>query len=276
MFCRIFVALTVLVCSTTFSLATNQPRLVVGGGSLTEIIYALGAQDLIVGRDASSTFPAHTQTIPDVGYYRTLNVEGLLSVKPTHLILLEGAGPSSVVEQVDSLGIKVTTIKNTKTVKGLLSSIETIAEIVNKPEKGQALVKDIVQQIDAVKNKSTSDVSKAVFLMSAGERGLMAAGKNTTPQLIFDLLNIDNPYIELEGFKTISAESLAANPPSIIFIASHTTRGTDVVDLCASNQLRLWAETQGCNLIKVDSLKYLGLTPRLPEALKETLDKISM
>lgn len=255
--------------------ADNSQRIVVGGGSLTEIVYALGAQDLLVGRDSSSTYPSQAQSLPDVGYYRTLNTEGLLSVQPSDLILLEGAGPTAVIDQLSNLGVKVTLVKNPKSIEGLLFTIETIAELVDKESQGKALIERVVNQLDVIKNQIKIDNKRAVFLMSAGERGMMAAGSNTTPQLIFDLLDIENPYSELDGFKPISAESLAAVPPDVIFIASHTTRGVDETALCASNYLKLWVSLKGCQLHKIDSLKFLGLTPRLPEAIEQTANIIA-
>lgn len=254
--------------------SSNADRIVVAGGSLTEIIYALNAEDTLVGIDDSSQYPPQVRALPSVGYYRTLNVEGVLSVSPNTLLLLQGSGPKNVINQLKSLGLDIVQVDNPKSVEGLLNTILQVANTVNKPEAGKRLAQQVKQDIEsAVKAAHVAKNpihKKAVFLMSAGERGLIAAGRDTAPQLIFDLLNITNPFASLSGFKPISAESLAASRPDTIFIASHTSAGQDTANLCRSPQLILWAKEAGCNLHKVDSLKFLGMTPRLAQALIET------
>ena len=255
-----------------FTLVSAQAgqRLVTAGGSLTEIIYALDAQHLLVGVDSSSHFPAEARKLPDIGYFRALNVEGVLSVKPDQLLLLNGAGPLGVIDQLKMLGMQTTIINQPKTIPGLINSIQEVAKAAHREAQGKRLIDQVNQQIDEIGNMPPMAGKRAVFLMSAGERGLVAAGKDTTPQLIFDQLGIRNPFAKLSGFKPVSAEAIAADMPDIILLASHTSLGTTVQTLCQDPQLTLWAQKVGCRLHKVDSLKFIGLTPRLPQALKET------
>ena len=70
--------------------AQGQPvRVIALGGDITEIIYRLGEQSRLAGRDATSTFPAEAQGIPAVGYFRQLGAEGVLGAN--------GAGKSTVL-----------------------------------------------------------------------------------------------------------------------------------------------------------------------------------
>ncbi len=65
-------------------------RIVSLGGAVTETLVALGEEDRIVARDATSTWPARIRDLPDVGYIRALSPEGVLSMRPD-LILAEEA-----------------------------------------------------------------------------------------------------------------------------------------------------------------------------------------
>ena len=78
-------------------------RIVSVGGSVTEIVYALGQQDRLVARDSTSTYPEAAQKLPDVGYVRRLSPEGLLSVDPDLIIVEDGAGPPEAVAVDGSL-----------------------------------------------------------------------------------------------------------------------------------------------------------------------------
>ncbi|MSE18987.1 ABC transporter substrate-binding protein, partial [Pantoea agglomerans] len=61
-------------------------RVVSIGGDVTQIIYALDAQSQLVARDSTSLRPAQAARLPDVGYIRQLNAEGILALKPTLVI----------------------------------------------------------------------------------------------------------------------------------------------------------------------------------------------
>src|SRR5690606_22723330 len=69
---------------------SDTSRLVSIGGSLTEIVYELGVEGLLVARDQTALYPAAARELPDVGYARALAPEGVLSVNPTALLVLEG------------------------------------------------------------------------------------------------------------------------------------------------------------------------------------------
>lgn len=75
-------------------------RVVSIGGDVTQIIYALDAQSQLVARDSTSLRPAQAARLPDVGYMRQLNAEGILALKPTLVIASAQAQPSLVLQQI--------------------------------------------------------------------------------------------------------------------------------------------------------------------------------
>ena len=60
------------------SALADPSRVVAIGGSVTEIFYALGAENKLVARDSTSVYPQEAFTLPDVGYMRQLSPEGVL------------------------------------------------------------------------------------------------------------------------------------------------------------------------------------------------------
>ena len=77
-----------------------RPRGVISiGGDITEIIYALGKIDQVIGRDTTSFYPPSVTSLPDIGYVRQLGAEGLLSLSPDLIIASSESGPPEVVEQ---------------------------------------------------------------------------------------------------------------------------------------------------------------------------------
>jgi len=91
--------------------ATVLKRLVCVGGSLTEIIYALNLQEHLIAIDTTSTYPMATKKLPNVGYARTLSLEGMLSMRPQLLLVTEDAGPPQVLRQISHAGVQFKTFK---------------------------------------------------------------------------------------------------------------------------------------------------------------------
>ena len=84
--------------------AKAAPRLVTLGGSITEIVYALGAEAQLVGTDSTSFYPPAAAKTPKVGYFRQLSAEGILSLRPDAMVAaqekarptVKGGGPISI------------------------------------------------------------------------------------------------------------------------------------------------------------------------------------
>ncbi|TMO95144.1 hemin ABC transporter substrate-binding protein, partial [Pseudoalteromonas sp. S3178] len=80
-------------------------NIVVSGGSITEIIYALGEENRIVGVDSTSVFPVAATDKPQIGYVRKINVEGILSLSPDLLLGEADTGPDKVLKQLQDTGL---------------------------------------------------------------------------------------------------------------------------------------------------------------------------
>jgi len=110
-------ALVSVVSCSRFQNQANvaaKGRLVVISPIYNEIIWALGAQDHVVGVDLSSTYPPEVKQVQTVGYHRSLSAEGILSLHPTAIIDDGNIGPPQVVQQIQLLNIpmKTFTAKN--------------------------------------------------------------------------------------------------------------------------------------------------------------------
>jgi len=79
----------------------DSSRIVSIGGAVTETIYALGLESRIVGVDTTSLYPPEAlKRAPNVGYMRALSAEGILSLKPSWVIAIEGSGPPGALKLV--------------------------------------------------------------------------------------------------------------------------------------------------------------------------------
>ncbi|WP_395344509.1 heme/hemin ABC transporter substrate-binding protein [Ningiella sp. W23] len=254
--------------------SNDNVRIISAGGSMTELLFAMGMQNSIVAVDTSSSFPKEVQDLPKVGYYRQLGTEGLLSLKPTHLFAAKGVGPRAVVDQLRAMGVEVAIFEQNRSVEGLTHLISELGHYLNKTKEAEALVNKLARDIAALPQLEAN--IRLAFLMSVNERGITAAGSNTVPNLLLELLGLENPFISLDGFKPVSSEALIASATQQVFMPAHQTRGLSPQELCELPALANWAQLQGCNVHIVDSLLYLGLTPRLADAASDMATKAQL
>ncbi len=109
----LLIILPLLFCAVVVQAdeATPPKRVVSIGGALTEIIYALEADALLIGSDTTSTFPAVAKALPKIGYQRALSAEGILSLNPDLVLLTTEAGPPAVLKQLETAGVRIVKAK---------------------------------------------------------------------------------------------------------------------------------------------------------------------
>jgi iron complex transport system substrate-binding protein len=125
-------------------------RLVVISQIYNEIIWALGAQEAVVGVDLSSTYPPDVKKVQTVGYHRALSAEGILSLHPTAIIEDGNIGPPQVVEQLKSLNIPLKTFdaKN-DSLEGTKALIREMGAYFHKETRAEELCRTLDSQLAA-------------------------------------------------------------------------------------------------------------------------------
>ena len=125
-------------------------RLVVISQIYNEIIWALGAQDTVVGVDLSSTYPPEVKKVQTVGYHRALSAEGILSLHPTAIIHDNNIGPPQVVEQLQSLSIPMKTFNaKNDSVDDTKALIREMGAYFHKESRAEELCRTIDAQMAA-------------------------------------------------------------------------------------------------------------------------------
>ena len=257
--------LVLLLLSITAT-ETSAKRLITAGGTITEITYALGAGEQIVAVDQSSTYPLAATKLPMIGYYRDLAAEGVLSQNADLLLALEGAGRASVLEQIKRVGVDVKVFDKPQSVDELYQLVDEIAEVLDRQVQAKKLKQQIAQSLPEQQKLG----GNAVFLLSVGSRGLVAAGRETVPNLLFEYLGINNIANGQNGYKTLGREALLTADPDFIVAASHSVASIGGKQaFCQQPALALVPAAKECRLLVIDGLKVLGMTTRLAEAIAE-------
>ncbi|WGE41855.1 heme/hemin ABC transporter substrate-binding protein [Actinobacillus equuli] len=246
--------------------ALAQERIVSIGGDVTEIIYALGAEQALVGRDSTSIAPLAAQQLPDVGYMRQLNVEGILALKPTKVISSDVAQPSVVFEQLKSAGVTVERVPFEYTPESVIQKIQRVGKLVNKPQHAVKLAEKFANELKAI-STSPLDV-RILFILNHAGSNYMAAGKNTVADSIIRLIGATNAMQNSIRFSPISQEGVIAARPDLLVLTKMSLESLGSIDKVWSLPgMALTPAAKKKNVIVLDDLAVLGFTLTTPTEL---------
>jgi iron complex transport system substrate-binding protein len=254
----------------------HETRIISAGGSITEILFALGLGDRLVGVDTTSLYPEQAIELPKVGYFRSMGAEGLMSLNPDIIIAAKGAGPRAALMQVKALGVEVYTYdQTTYTVDAWKGLITSLGSDYSKLHEANQLIEKVTQGLttQAIGRRYQEKHLNAVVLLSIGQRGPIAAGENTVPNLLLNLAGINNLAHELDGYKPFSSELLAKKKIDFVVVPSHVIAGLGGKEAVCQNQIIKIAMTEGCNVYVMDSLLLMGFGARLDQAVGHIIEK---
>ena len=195
-------------------------RIVVAGGALTEIVYALGAEHELVGVDTTSLFPAQAQRLPSVGYARALSAEGVLSLRPTLLLATREAGPPAVLAQLQAARVQVETLALNHRFEGVLAAVQRVAALCQRPAQVQALQErlqaDWAAALQRVAQRSTAVPPRVLFVLSHSMAQVRVAGRDTAAHAVIGLAGAHNAFGEVSGYRPLTPEAAVAAAPEVI------------------------------------------------------------
>ncbi|QEA12838.1 heme/hemin ABC transporter substrate-binding protein [Comamonas flocculans] len=250
--------------------AAQAQRVVSLGGVVTEIVHALGADERLVGVDQSSLYPPAARALPQVGYFRSFAVEGVLSLRPDLVLASEQAGPPHALEQLRAAGVAVVLVASSPKVSALESAIDTVAATLRLNAEGQARARRLRQQLDEAARPVAHDgAPPRVLILSSHTGRLQAAGAGSAPDALLTLAGGANAFGQ-PGYKAISAEAVAAAQPDAILTSTLSIDAAGgLAGFTAQPGIAMTPAAQSGRIIVLDDLLLLGFGPRLPLALAQ-------
>lgn len=263
---KLLIGLLSLAC--VFS-AQSADRLVVVGGSLSELIYAMGIGNRVVGVDETTSYPPETAALPHIGYWKQLSSEGILSLHPDSFITWQDAGPQIVLDQLRAQKVNVVTLPRVPaTVEQMYANIRELAQTLRIPEQGETLIDRIRQRLDRVQHNVAAKNApvKAMFILSAGGSAPQVAGKGSVADAIMTLAGAQNVATHAQ-YKSYSAESLIAANPEVLVVTSQMVDG-GLARLSAIAGINHTAAWKNQRIVAIDQALILGMGPRVADAVE--------
>ncbi|RRJ94516.1 ABC transporter substrate-binding protein [Opitutaceae bacterium TAV4] len=258
----------VLACAAH---SAAPPRIVTLGGAVTETVFALGAGGEVVARDMSSVYPKEATALPDVGYFRTIGAEGVLSQNPTLILAARGTGPESQVQVLEKSGVQLVRIDTRPSADAAIAMITQIGGVLHREDEAATLAATLKSQLEAVVGRGASRVAvsgktpRVAFLIGMGPATVQAAGQGTAADALIALVGGANAFADVSNYKSVSSESLLASDPDVIFYGVNPAAPSHTVPDWIS-QTRAGREKR---VYPLDLGYHLVFGPRLGDAAME-------
>ncbi|MEW6141785.1 MAG: cobalamin-binding protein [Chloroflexota bacterium] len=187
--------------------------------SNTEILFALGIGDRLVGVTQYCDFPEEAKSKPKIGGFSTADIEKIVSLSPD-LVLATRIHQKEVIPALERVGLKVFGL-SPKTVDAVLESITLTGKITGQVSAAERLTGELKTRIAAVVSKTgglpPGKYPRVLYINWADP--IKIAGSDTFADDLIAKAGGDNVATDLSGYSTISLETIIDRNPQVIIVS---------------------------------------------------------
>ena len=229
---------------------TSGLRIVSLAPNVTEMIYALGSGDNLVGRTDYCNYPQEAQKVQSIGTLWDPNMETILALDADIAIASSIVDPS-FIESLNKAGIKAYQFYEENSYEGTYTLIEKVAQVIGKQAEGEKIIQDMKARAEEIR-KITSMVNmrrSAVFIIGYGDWGDYAATGDTFLDGVIEAAGGVNAAKSGIAW-SISKELLLEKDPDVILLSGN--QGTDPqTEIATFTSLEPYSRLSACKNGKV-------------------------
>ena len=244
--------------------AKSDIRIVSLGPSATEVIFAIGAQDLLVARTDLCDYPPEAKNIPSVGGFagNTLSLESIISYEPT-LVYLFAEMHEGFVKPLQDLGIQVYR-SNATSIEAVKNEVLDIGKLTGHEKQAQKVVKEMDEKISRTekmyKAKAENGKLPTVY-WEVWHSPMMSCGKNSFMGDIIAKAGGKNIFADEEqAYPMVSEEAVLLANPDFIFYSGDGMGGGKPSELL---------KAKGGIYYMGDDDSFVRSTPRCADAVEK-------
>jgi iron complex transport system substrate-binding protein len=195
----------------------EPPRRIISlAPSLTEILYALGAGDAVVGVTDYATYPPEVEIKPSVGGGINPNLEVIVALKPDLIFVSADANRWDTITQLEQLQIPVFGIKPVG-IEGVFASIDKVGQVLGGKREAEELVAGMRRRM-AIVSEKVKGLARPKVLYVIWIDPLIVAGGGTVINGLIDVAGGTN-VVRIPGFSRYSLEQVLVHEPDVIVLA---------------------------------------------------------
>ena len=186
-----------------------------------EIIFALGAEEALVGRGEYCDYPPEVEDIPSVQSGYDTNIEQIIALEPEVLFMSTMAQTEEQVAQLEKAGIKVV-VSDAQDIEGTYTAITMIGQVMGKTEEAKEIIEGMKTVFEDIKANKLDGEKTIYFEVSPLQWGLWTAGTGTFMNEVAEMMGLKNCFADVAGWAQISEEQvLERNPDFILTITMY-------------------------------------------------------
>jgi len=224
----------------SFSLFAEPKRIVSTVPGLTEILFALGLGDRVVGVSEYCRFPEAALTKPKVGSFLQPNLEAITALRPDLVLIIKN--PVRLKQRLEAIGLKVEEL-DLETLPGILAAVDRLGDETNRRDRAAQLRSSLEKRLAAVqaKVKQRRPVTFLVGRTPQRLEGMVAVGPKSYLDELMRAAGGDNIFADsLAMYPKVSIEQLLARDPEVIFEMADAVHEGIEQNNYRENVLKVW------------------------------------
>ena len=234
-----------------------------------EILYAIGAGSLVVGRGEYCKYPAEALEVEMVKSGQETNLEQIISLAPDVVVLTKMAQNAEHAEALDKAGIK-TLVTDAQDIAGVYEAITLLGQVTGKTEGAAKLAADMKASFEAVVKKVDGrSAGSAYYEASPLQWGLWASGSGTFMDEMGKMVGLTNIFEGSPPWAEVSEEQvISCNPDCIITTTMYFGDGPKPEEeICSRAGWENISALEKNRVVNVDGDIFTVPGPRLVEAV---------
>jgi len=255
----------------TVNIEKMPQRIISLAPSNTEILYALGLEDKVVGVTEYCNYPEAAKAKPKIGGFTTVDIERVVSLEPD-VIVAASIHQKTVIPALEEVGLTVLALAP-KTLDRVLANISLVGEITGQSREATRLVTSLEERIKAItdKTKALTEAERPRVLYLTWHDPLWTVGPGTLTDDLIDKAGGKNIAYDISGHKTIDLETVIARNPQVIVVLTGHGEARDLPFYYVKDEPRLGATEAviGGRVHQVDADIFGRATPRMVDGLEQ-------
>jgi iron complex transport system substrate-binding protein len=264
------------------TLAGQPQRIVSTAPSITELLYALGLGDKVVGVTRFCRYPPEAQKKPKIGDYTSPNLEAIAALKPD-LVIVQ-TNPVRLAERLGTLRLRVLEI-NQDNIAAIYNSIRVVGEATGVSGRATQLIDSIRGKLDVIEKRATPlHRTRMMFVVGRSPNrleGLIVVGRASYLNELIALAGGENVFRDaVAAYPAVTLEEVFARNPDVILDMGDMSDTVNVTEDHKRSVISLWrrmqtlAAVKGGRLFAVASDIYVVPGPRVVNAAQAIFEML--
>jgi len=236
--------------------------------SNTEVLFALGLGDKVVGVTEFCNYPPEALEMEKIGGFTTPDIEKIIALQPD-LILAGSIHAAEVIPALENIGLTVFALAP-ENLDGILEDIRMVGKITGEEDEASKLVAQMETRIEAITDKTNNLENRPMVFYITWHDPLWSVGSGVTIQELIEKAGGVNIFQDITGHKMVNLEEVIARNPEIIIACTGHGEAKDEPFKWAKKEPRLMVTEANKNntIYQIDTDLVGRDGPRIVDALE--------